>query len=505
MEKHLLKFGVVDGLLHDARFSLRTLRRNPGFTLAAVLTLALGIGVNTAMFSVINAVLLRPLPYEAGDRLVLIRGTLLSKGIPQTLMSAPDFLDLKQQGRLFERIAAYRLEPFDLTGDGEALRINGAQVTADLLPMLGVPPVLGRVLLPEDGLTGANRVVLVGHALWHRRFGADPNLVGKTIRLSSIFSPGNRYTVVGIMPPRFDFPKWGAVKSEFWVPMTMDTEEKKDRGNRQIGFVLGRLKPGITLPQAQIEMDAIARRLEATIINETMARRLWPGEDPIGKRFKLANTPWPWFTVVGVVEDVRRVGEGIEHFPEVYRPMAQFPNAWMSLVVKTRSDPMKSAALVCDQIRAVDKDVPIQKVRTMEQILSESVARPRFYARLLGAFAALALILTAVGVSGVMAYGVSRRTHEIGIRAALGANRGDVLGLVLRQGMTLALVGVVLGTIGAFALTRFAANLLYGIDATDPVTFATVGLLLVGVALVACFGPAHRATLIDPMTALRYE
>jgi len=808
----------------DIRFGLRMLRKNPGFTAVVVFTVALGIGVNTAMFSILNTVLLRPLPYPRGDRLVVVDGTLSSVGAPQkTLLSAPDFLDLKQQTRVFESLAAYRWEGFDLTGNGEPLRLSGARVTADLFHVLGIRPLWGRPFSSAAETTGADRMVLIGHSLWQRRFGADTNLIGKAIVLTDIFHAPDSYTVVGIMPPGFDFPQRGNDKAEFWVPMAMDTEDAKDRGNRWMAQVLGRLKPGVGLAQAQVEMTMLASRLataypdsnqgwkinltslhehtvrngrlallvlqaavalvlliacanaanlllsrslvrekeitirsalgasrarvvrqllveslllallgglvggllmlccfklmvaivpadlprvselrmngpvfgftlavsvatgvifglapalqlsrpnlnlalaessqrssgsgrqsrlqgllvvteialatvllagaglllqslvhlrhvplgfnpdqvlalgiqlpdgrypnpaqqvaffddvlnriatlpavrsvgairelpiganrsvvplevegqpapkpgdktwaspvavsqnyfptmgipllkgrwfsaqdreggpEVAMVNEAMARRFWPGEEALGKRFKMANSPWSWFTVVGIVKDARQVGEETQHLPEFFRPMAQFPNAWMTIVVKTTGDPLKSAALLRSQIWAVDKDLPIQSVRTLEQILSESVARPRFYASLVTTFAALALILTAVGVHGVMAYAVSRRTHEIGIRMALGADRSHVLKLVLKRGMMLVLAGVVLGTVGAVALTRYATSLLYGVKATDPLTFALVALLLTAVALLACLGPARRAARVAPMAALRYE
>ncbi len=816
--------GLLEGSIQDARFGLRMLRQNPAFALVAIFTLALGIGVNTAMFSILNTVLLRPLPYEAGDRLVSVAGTRSGQGAPEpTLLSAPDFLDLKQQSRVFERMAAFGNAQFDLTGSGEPMRISGARVTADLFPMLGFQPTLGHSFLPEQEKTGADRVVLIGHGLWQRRFGADPSLVGRTILLGDVFNPARSYEVIGVMPRGFGFPDMRGGKAEFWVPFVMDTDEGKDRANRWMARVLGRLKPGVTLPQAQAELNAIAHSLEAAypdtnkgwgpelvflhdqmvknaqpallillaavvfvlliacanvanlllsrslvrqkemamravlgasrrrvmrqllvesmllsllgglagvvlvacgfkpilslipsdmprveeisvdgavlcftlavsmltgllfgvapalqlsrpslslslaessqgsvgsgrqsrlqgllvvvevamamillvgaglllqslvrlrsvplgfnprnvltlglqlpdsrypsepqqiafyndvlgriaglpgvasvgaarelpignnrlvitpiiegrpepklgdkqwaspvavslgylqtmgiplikgrglteqdrpgtlevaLINEAMAKRFWSNEDAIGKRFKWADMPWGWVTVVGVVRDARQVGEEIQHLPEFYRPMAQFPNGWMSIVLRTKSDPMKSAALVCGLIWTVDRDLPIQNIRTIEQILSDEVVRPRFYARLVGAFATLALILTGVGVYGVMAYGVSRRTREIGIRMALGAEPHTVLRLVLRRGMTLALTGVALGIVGAAALTRYAASLLHGVRATDPATFAAMGLLLACVALAACLGPARRATRIDPMTALRCE
>jgi len=243
------------------------------------------------------------------------------------------------------------------------------------------------------------------------------------------------------------------------------------------------------------------------VINETMAARYFPDEDPIGKRvaFDRVNNAPNWREIVGVVRDVKHSALDSDAKPEIYFPFTQFPSFFMTLVVRTSGDPLNLVAAARSEVLAVEKNQPISNVHTMEELLSNSIAQRRFNMLLLSVFAGVALLLAAVGIYGVMSYSVAQRTHELGVRMALGARSTDVLALVVKQGMTLALAGIGIGLAASFALTRILATLLYGISATDPLTFSLIALMLALVAFVACYLPARRATKVDPMVALRYE
>ena len=247
-------------------------------------------------------------------------------------------------------------------------------------------------------------------------------------------------------------------------------------------------------------------QVEVIVINETMAATFWPGEDPIGKRIQIYDSqPMPWREIVGVVNDTKEAGLGAPTRLEIFVPFSQRPRAAMTLIAHTAAEPEQLAGAMRAAVQAVDPEQPVFRISTMEQFFSAEIAVPRATMFLLGALAVTALILAAVGIYGVMAHAVTQQTHEIGIRTALGATQRDVLRLVVRQGMTLTLIGVVIGLAGAFALTRLMTTLLFGVSATDPATFTVIALLLTGVALFACYIPARRATKVDPLTALRYE
>ncbi|HEX8292223.1 MAG TPA: ABC transporter permease, partial [Pyrinomonadaceae bacterium] len=250
------------------------------------------------------------------------------------------------------------------------------------------------------------------------------------------------------------------------------------------------------------EHDA-AGATEVVVINETMARRFWPDEDPLGKRLRIAENPWR--TVVGVVGDVKNDELSAETKPEMFYPLAQSPLPFMTLVVRSDTDPTALVAAVRGAVREVDKEQPVYDVKTMEQRVAESVSSLRLTALLVGLFAVLAVTLAAIGIYGVISYSVTQRTHEIGVRVALGARGVDVLRLVVGHGMRLVLVGVGLGLVGALALTRLVSSFFFGVSAADPAVYAGVSLLLLAVALLACLVPARRAAKTDPMVALRYE
>jgi putative ABC transport system permease protein len=813
-------------LLQDLRYGARILLKKPGFTLIAVITLSLGIGANTAIFSVVNAVLLRPLQFKEPDRVMMLWERRASSGDANITISAHEFVAWREQSRAFERMALIRGDSFTLTSGGEPETINAWRVSADFFSVLGVQPKLGRVFATGEDQAGRNNIVALSQKLWQRRFGSNPEVIGKTITLSD-----QPFTVVGVMPALDPKPP------DLWLPIDLPDEAQKV--GRHVNNVIGRLKPGVSVEQAQVEVSNIAQRLErefpnsnvghgafviplheqivgkvrralwvlfgavgfvlliacanvanlllaraagrqkeiairaalgagrgrlirqllteslllaglgggaglllalwitdlfakieavniprleqvnidgrvlaatagfalltgvitglapawrssspdvscwlndgsrtsaglgrrrlgsllvvlevalalvlliggglmlkgflrltnvdpgfdphnvltidiglpgprypearqqmqfyeqlikgikslpgveavgatsetpltpgdnwlpfriegrpapppgqepyaairtisndyframkiplrkgrffsdtdarvalpvirwyeqqplpphfnepqpapAIIVNETMARMFWPNEDPLGKRIRIIASPW--LTVVGVVGDIRH-GLTAKPNPEMFMSHLQEPRGALAVVARTSGDPLSLAAAVREQVKALNKDQPVT-ITTMERLFSDSVAGQRFNALLLGVFGALAFGLAMVGVFGVINYSVAQRTHEIGVRIALGAQTRDVFKLVVGQGMTLALAGVGLGLAGAFALTRFITKLLYEVSPTDLVTFAVVALLLAGVALVACWIPARRAAKVDPMVALRCE
>ena len=812
----------METLLRDVRYGIRNLLKHPGFTAIAVITLALGIGANTAMFSVINAVLLRPLPYQQPDRLVTIWEESPQRGMYQMPVSFANLRDWVDQNHAFEQISAYTFTNLNLTGAGEPARLLVVRSSANLFALVGAAPQLGRAFLPEEDKEGANRVVILGHALWQSRFGSNARIVGQSLTLND-----QSYTVVGVMPSSVQFPVGfgylGKVLNDpvdLYVPLAATGNETR-RGNYSF-FAIGRLKPGVKIDQAQAEMTTIEGRLEqqypdgntgigirlvptqeqtvkeirpallvllgavafllliacanianlllaraasrqkeiairtalgasrlcvsrlllteslmlslaggclglllalwgtealmalapdniprlnevgvdarvfgftlaisfvtgivfglipalhaskpnlnetlkegsrgsmgsaagkrtrsvlvavevalslvlligaglmiksflrlqqmnlgfnpdnvltvdltlssskypedrqqaaffqealerlqsltgvksagvttglpltltvsgsdfriegrpepeagkemiintrsvspgyfgtlgiglikgrdfsdrdksdapkAAIINEDLALIYFPNEDPIGRRITFDDGT-SWISIVGIIGDVKQLGLDSSAKPEVYFPYLQVPAPSMSLVVRTASNPLSLAAAVKSQIQAIDKDLPIDNAKTMQQLLAESISGRRFNMLLLTVFAAVALVLAIVGIYGVMSYAVTQRTHEIGIRMALGARAADVLKLVVRNGMSLTLIGVSIGLAGALALTRLLASLLFHVTPTDAATFASVSICLIVVALLACCITARRATKVDPLVALRYE
>src|SRR5437588_1641172 len=811
------KAHLLGDLWQDLRYGLRMLLKNPGFTTVAIIALALGIGANSAIFSVVNTVLLRPLPYKNPERLVMVWEDNSKQGFPRDTPSPANFMDWRDQNHVFESAAALVEISFNLTGVGDPERIDGRRVSGSLFSLLGVEPQLGRAFRPEEDQRGGNHVVIISHGLWQRRFGSDPGIIGKPINLN-----GESFTVVGVMPRTFQFP---TRTDQLWVPIAFDAKEAGERGNHYLE-VIARMKPGVSLQQAQAEMATIATRLQqqypetntsigivvtplhehvvgdikpallvllgavafvlliacanvanlllaraavrqkeialrlalgagharlirqfltesvllaafgggiglllsvvglsvlrrfippnisqaqaitidarvliftvlvslvtglifclapatqaanfnlndtlkesgrdsaagsrgnrirgllvisevavsfilligagllinsflhlrnvdpgfraeraltmkivlpevryadkeqravfyrelirrvdslpgvisaavatnlpltesgnsvgisiegradpapdrvpivitriispryfetmgipllkgrafteedkaespaVVVLSETTARKFWPGEDALGKHIKIGptNSPNRWLTVVGVVKDVRQFELVVEPKPQMYLPFTQAnffePRA---LVVKTNLEPLSLAATVRKTVWEIDKDQPVSDIASMENIVSESVARQRFRMMLLGIFAGLALLLAAVGIYGVMSYSVAQRTREIGIRMALGAQRADVLKLTIGQGLRLVVTGVAFGLAAAVIMTRLMSSLLFGVSATDPMTFVSISFVLVSVAVFASYIPALRATRIEPMEALRYQ
>lgn len=810
-------FQWLETLLQDLRYGLRQLRRNPGFTAVAIITLALGIGATTAIFSVVNAVLLQPLPYKNPGRLV----TILHYGSGP--VAPANFLDWRSQNHVFQRMGAAQYWTPNLASTDRPEQIWALHITSDVLPLLGVQPLLGRMFLPEEDQPGHEHEAILSYQLWQRSFGGDRGIIGHSIRLD-----GEEYSIVGVMPRAFKFAPFWATKTELWAPLTLASRAADRDGNSL--RVFARLKPDVTLARARAEMSAITGRLEeeypgtnrnitvtplmekvvgnirvalwvllgavvfvlliacanvahmllaraaarekevavrtalgagrlrvmgqflteslmlsvlgaggglllaawavrflpglslagipraetisldghvllfafaisiitglafgltpalkasavnlnaslkeggrgstegihrnrvrsllvvseftmaivllvgaglmirsflaldsinpgfnthnvlsmvvsvtgakadepshravfyrqlldevralpgvrsasainhlplagdlwtrslfiegrprprpgsapvaiyrlvlpgyfhtmeipvlrgrgfterdnlnsppVVVVNEALAHQFWPGENPIGKRIALENSPTQWFTVIGVTQNAKQGDWPSPPFPEISLPYLQnsdflgAPNShfsYLTLVVRTSVDPALFVPIIESKVQALDKSVTISQVQTMKQVVEDATAQPRFYLFTFGVFAAIALLLAAVGIYGVMSYAVSRRTHEIGIRMALGATQTDVLKQVVGQGLVLTLIGAGVGMVCALLLTRLMSSLLYGISATDPPTFVVVSLILTGVSLLACYIPARRAAKVDPMVALRHE
>jgi putative ABC transport system permease protein len=819
-------------LARDLRYAFRALGKSPGFTVAAILSLAIGIGANTAIFSITSALLLRPLPYKDSDRLVIMWNTSPGLGITRDWFSTAQYFDIKNNHHGFEQVAIAIGGSYNLTGEGDPERVGVTRVSHELLPMLGAKAYLGRLFTAEDDDTGGPNVAILTYGMWARRYGADPKMVGRTIIINS-----HLYQVVGVLPRTFTLPREvlptleGNDQSDVLIPMRYAPNPAEDRGHEDYNIV-GKLRPGVSLEQVRAEMATITARLRQAhpevyppngkltfivlplleqvvgnvrhtlwlllaavgcvlliacanvanlmlsralarqreiavrtavgatatriirqlltesvllavcggtlgvlfalisvhwtrilgprsvprlsdvgiradallftllisvasgilfglapalrvasvnllstlkdsergsagtsamwgrgnnlrrllviaelaisvvvlivaglllrsfarlqqvdpgfnpsnvltleltmsgdkykdpqvvrstyhqlwerleslpgvvsaggvsslplsemfawgpinveghvlppgekflnaderivsghyfeamqipllkgrlfndqdtadkprvlVVDEFMAQQLWPNEDPIGKRISfgdLAAKP-EWATVIGVVGRIKHDALDSDSRIALYLEENQFIGRAMNIVLRSTTDPASMAGAVNHELHELDRDLPTYRVITMDQRIAESLSRRRFTTVLLTLFAGLALALAAVGIYGVMAYLVSQGTRELGIRMALGATQRTILRLVIRQGMFLALCGVGLGLIAAVAFGRLISGLLFGVRATDPLTFAAIALLLSGVALLASYIPARRAARIDPMISLRCE
>jgi putative ABC transport system permease protein len=803
----------------DIRYGARMLLKNPGFTIVAVLTLALGIGANTAIFSVVDAVLLRPLPFPEPERIFAVHQAMPEKGIPKSGASYPNFLDWTRQNRSFEKLAAMRDTTMALSGQGEAVFVETAAVTGGYFGVFEQKALLGRTLQAADDSASADAVVVIGENLWRSRFGSDPKILGRTISLDQ-----HPFVIVGVVQGNFH-PPVPDDNVKIWVPLGQNdifAQMRERRGGHYLA-VVGRLKPGVSRHQAQAEMDSIQEGLEkqfpddnkgwnirivplqedtvgdtrtellvllgavglvfliacanvaslqlaraasrgreiairvalgagrsrlvrqfltecillgivggvaglalayvtvqgltswipadvprlseihvdarvfafalalsivsgivfglapgwhlagtrfsdalkegargggedsrrrglrnivviaetalamilltgagllirsferlqnvnagfnashlltamiglpkaryskpeqwvafqsqlleriigmpgvdeataalplpfihgyinigfqvegepprsrsespsanfvaiqpnyfhvmripllrgreftgadrpgapsVCLVSATMARRFFPNGDAIGKRIVIGFPESVPREIVGIVGDVKDRDLADPDPTQVYAPFSQNPIWAMTLGVRTHGDPAQLGTMVREQVRALDPALPVEDIKPMTEVIAESIAEPRFRTTLLGLFAATALLLAAIGIYGVISYNTGRRTREIGIRVALGAQRRDVLRLILREGFALSAAGAALGILGAAMLAHFLATLVFGISTGDPFTYLSVTGLLLGVALLACYIPARRAMRVDPMVALRYE
>jgi putative ABC transport system permease protein len=820
----------MESLLQDVRYAARTLGKKPGFTFIAILTLALGIGANTAIFSIVHAVLLRPLPFKNPEQLVRVTSDLEKINVPDAGLSVPELFDYRDRLDIFQQISGVYPIDANITWVDQPERVEALLVDPNYFLLLGVDAQLGRVFQQEDYQPGIAEVAVISDGLWRRRYGADPNAIGKKFRLDN-----DLYVIVGVAPPDFHHPGRSLeTEVEVWAPSGWIASPfgKPVRTAYFLAGSIARLKPGITVAAAQARIDGFAEQLrkeypndypenagwspritslhedlvgnvrpalvvllaavafvlliacanvanlllarasarqreiairralgagrarlvrqllteslflslvggalgiliaawsvdalvkisptnvqrlgqisvdftvlgftiavsvltglifglvpavqasnpdlqetlkdaargatagvhrsrlrslfivsefalalmllisaallmrsfwqlqnvdpgfgaenvltarlwlpqpnlpetgpyfkhssrvtfykqvierlerlpgvervggttrlpldgsrsssgfiieghapESTeinltqaafvspgyfeaigipllkgrlftgqedesqpgviVINQSFAQRYFASEDPLGKRIKLGRQPQnPWLTIAGIVRDVKTEGLDIEARPQMYRSILQASNLLLTLVIRTSSNPSSLAETVRDEVRSVDPDMPVFGIRTMEEVMAKTVVQRRFAMVLLAVFAFVALALSSVGIYGVIAYSVGQRTHEIGVRMALGASSRDVLQLIMMQGVKLTLAGAAIGIAGAIAVTRFLAFLLFGITATDPLTFAGITLLLSSVALLACYFPARRAMKVDPITALRHE
>jgi putative ABC transport system permease protein len=810
----------VNSFWRDIRFGVRMLLKNPAFTAIALLTLALGIGANTAIYSVIDAALLRPLPYLDADRIVVLYQVDQDK---QKYNPAPaDFLDFRRDSSSFAYLAAYRGLPFNLSGNGRPERVQGATVTADFFAVLGVQALQGRTILPALDTPGGASVTVLGYGLWQRRFGGNPDIVGRAVEID-----GASRVIVGIMPQDFAFP----AGTELWTSSRFPAPPHPLRPTQDPTAIrdshyfesFGRLKPGVTLAQASAEIATIAKRLKqqfpkdeddssatviplrqdltgetrpallillgavalvlliacvnvaniilargasrqkemalrvalgagrlhllrhmiveslllaltggilgvllalwvlgplraivpanmiggasialdsrallftllaslasgvlfglipalrlvgrdlnvslqeggrgaaggararrmrsalvvteiamaamlliaaglllrsfnsllhvpegfnadhvlslqmslpqprypnpgdrvnfvrstlegvsslpgiaaasvisrlplnpgnsarsveiegrteppsgdvspdylvvtpdyfhtlgvpllsgrtftyrddaaalpVAIVSQATARYFWPNQDAVGKHIRGAcGDEKIWCQVVGVVGDIKQHYLNETSRLALYVPFSQDPWAFFALVVRTKLEPASAASAIESAIHSVDADEPVYNVRSMRNVEAASLSPQRLQIALIGLFAALALALACMGIYGVMGYSVAQRTSEIGVRMALGAQTGNVLGLILGEGLRLAIVGTAIGLAGSFFASRLLSGMLFGVAPSDPFTFASVAVILVAVAMVACYIPARRATRVDPLVALRYE
>src|SRR5256714_12139 len=706
----------MESLIRDTRFALRTMMKKPGFTAVAIIIMALGIGANTAIFSLVRAVLLRPLPFADPDRLVMVWEDAAYVGFPKNTPAPGNFADWRSRNDVFEAMAAFRFQDFNLTGDGPPDKIYAYAVTADFFPVLGVNPTLGRVFTPEEDRPEAGNVAGISYPLWQSRYGGDAGIVGRDILLND-----TKYTVVGVMPRGFQLLDFMGMEIRLWVPAKFSQRTLTNRGSHYLQ-VVARMKPGVTLEQANNNIKTIsaqiahdnpdqAARLDAFVLslreeltgesrrplivllvavafvlliaaanlaNLLLSRALGRSKEVAvrtalgasrGRLVRQLLTESVLLSFIGGVAGVgvafwsfeflrhlvppglalfvdlridllvlvftlalsvitgmvfglapalqslkvdlnetlkqgggrtnlsvghRRlqnamivgevalamvllVGAGLliktfAHLSDQYASL----HAESVLAVRTQlpenryREPARRFAFyqqVLEHVKALpgvvsaayttsvpldwkggtngiaiegrpvergvdydanhrqispdyfstigialkrgrpfnDGDQPVSDVRTMKDVLGQELGQRETGTTLLGVFAALALLLAAIGLYGVLSYFVSQRIPEFGVRLALGAQSRDILWLVVKRGMGLALLGLAIGLAASFALTRLMQSLLFEVSASDPVVFALIALLLAGVAFAACVIPARRAMKIDPMVALRYE
>jgi len=494
-------------LWQDLRYGARLLLKNPGFTLIAVITLALGIGANTALFSVVDAMLLKKLPVKEPERLVLFKSLSAREFSPgsytgnssrdpatgQTVRTSfpyQSFVRMREQQSVLSDIFAFGNVSLNVNTGGQADVASGQAVSGNYYAGLGVPAMLGRTITEGDDQAASSPVAVLSYRYWQRRFGGDPAVAGKQVNLNNV-----AFTVVGVTPPGFEGTMQVGSSQDVSIPIAWEPQVSNER-SRMLGAgvwwlrLMGRLKPGATAEQARASLEVAFHQSVSFGFGSDNTRAI---------------------EIVGLARDAKYTRQRDEIPPTAYLAWLQELGAVGSLTfeVRTVGDPTSSVAAIRQAVREVDGNLPLNNLRTQMEQADETLSMERLFARLLSLFGLLAQQLAAIGLYGVMAYSVSQRTREIGIRMALGAQTGDVLKMVVGQGMLLAVLGMVLGLAGAYALTRWLRSTmvetLYGVGVSDPLTYSLAALLLMAAALAACYIPARRAMKVDPMVALRYE
>jgi len=568
-------------LWQDMRFGFRMLLRKPGFTFVVVLVLALGIGANTGIFSIIEQVFLRKLPVKDPDSLVIVvtEGKHVGGSWGAHMLSYPMFKDFDGREDPFSGVLCWRPESATLEDSKGAERVEVELVSSGYFDVLGVSPTLGRTFFPEDETApGANPVAVLSHDFWQSRFRGESNIVGRTVLIND-----KAIVVVGVAPREFRGVNPDS-RPRIFLPITMKTLispswSRWDDRPAQWVRVVARLKAGYSREQAQAVLqtsyrqiieqetqeagfegvpahereqflrsrvvlwpggkgyshlatcDSVSRDYCATlgvplllgrdfnetdelpgaakvvIVNETFMRTFFPDRNPLGCRmgFKWRGDAKPDREIVGVVADSKRRLARDEIPPLVLVPYTDLGLAEVSVFVRTRHSSRQIFKAIRSEVRQIDSGLPIYGLTTMKDQLNSSLASERLVGLLSSLFGLLATVLAMVGLYGMTAYSVARRIREIGIRMALGAESRSVLSLILREGMTLAALGIGIRLIVSVGLTRILRGFLFGVTSTDPLTFAASATLLTAVALLASYIPAHRAAKIAPMAALRYE
>ena len=506
--------GSIDTLWQDVRYGMRWLRGAPSFTATAVLTLAIGIGANAAVFSVVDAVLLRQLPVERPDELVAVFTSDFS-GPAYGATSLLDYQDFRDRTGVFSGLMAYTAtRSFTIRGESQAERLTGSLVTGNYFDVLGLRPAVGRLLRPDDDSPDVGHVAVLSYGLWQRLFGGSAGAIDAALTLDGAglqervrqriaLIPGVESAAIAAFAPLSRTAARARVALEGYTPLPGEDMEVFFNQisldyfeTLGVPLVRGRTFAGV---DARLGTSGI-------VINETLATRYWPGQDPIGRRIQIGAPSSSSFEVLGVVRDSKYRTVGEDRAPHFYVPLA--PPAYRARVtvhVRTRGNPTLLLPALRAEIGNVDGAVPVFDVVTLEEHVAGALAPTRLGSALLGLFALLALLLAVVGLYGVMAYVVAVRTHEIGIRMALGATRGAVLRVVMGDGLRVAGWGTVAGLGGALLVTQPLRTLLYGVNGPD-IGVIVVSICLMGLAAVAAtYVPTRWLASVNPVDTLRVE